>query len=51
MDILTLSHLLCKMRIFYPKKYIIMKYTTFCGGRKGDCAARPKQKLLNMFVD
>jgi hypothetical protein len=39
------------MRIIYEPKFNITKYTTFCGGRKGDCAARLKQKSLNKSAD
>jgi hypothetical protein len=33
------------------KKNNIMKYTTFCGGIYGDCAASLKELYLNIFVD
>ena len=32
------------------KKSNIMKYMTFCGGIKGDCASKSKKKKLYLFT-
>jgi hypothetical protein len=39
------------VNIYEPKKDNVMKYMTFCGEIKGDCARANLKKSLSIFAD